>query len=51
MDYFTAWLSLIGRNEAYALLAMGVAFILADRIVLWHDKHPWPGLIALWKKR
>lgn len=51
MDYFTAWLSLIGRNEAAAILAIAVALLLADRAILWLDAHPWPGLIALWKRR
>lgn len=51
MNYFTAWLSLIGWGEAACLLAFAVVLFLADRAILWHDKHPWPGLIALWRQR
>ena len=41
-----AYLSLIGWNEAAAILAVLLVLRAADRFLLWHDTQPpWRGLL------
>lgn len=45
MNYFTAWLSLIGWGEAGFILVVLLLLGLADRLILWEARHPWKGLL------
>lgn len=46
MDYFKAWISLIGWNEIAFVAVVFVFMFAADRFILWHDKTlPWRGLM------
>lgn len=46
MAYLTAWLSLIGWGEAALFVGIVALCVIADRLILWHDKHStWRGLL------
>ena len=44
MDYFKAWISLIGWDELAFIAAVFLLMFAFDRLMTWYEKRPWTGL-------